>query len=88
MNIHYRYMASGRAQLTPPVGHFGVDRSTFDIARPNLAGALAVVGAIKLGMPLSIWASADTDEARAAAKAELEAKLVIIKAMTGWNGNK
>lgn len=86
MNIHYRIMGSGRDQLTPPAGHFGVDRSTFDIARPNLTGALAIVGAVKLGMPLSIWAAADTTEAKAAAKAELDAKLAIAKAMTGWNG--
>jgi hypothetical protein len=88
IKIHYRYLSEGRKAFTPPAGTVGVDRGLFDLAAPTQAGALALVGAIHLGKTLSVWAAEPTDAARAAAKAEMTAKLVVVSAMTGWDSSK
>ena len=76
VSLHYRIMKSGRDQLVVPAGCYGVDRSSFpDNGVPSVTQSMAVVGAILGGYRLSVWAEADTDAAKEAARQELSRKL-------------
>ena len=78
VKVHYRFMGSGRDQLTPPAGMWGVDRSTFpDSGVPSNVQAMALIGAVNMGMAVSVWTAKDaTDADKAASDAELRKKLV------------
>ena len=77
VKLHYRVMGSGREQLQVPAGMWGVDRSTFpDSGVPSNVQAMATIGAITMGMPVSVWVAKEASEAdKAAARAELTKKL-------------
>jgi hypothetical protein len=83
IKVMFRYRSEGRKAFTPAPGSIGMDRSIFDVAAPTQAGALAIAGALSLGRPLSIWADADTEEARDAAVNETIAKITVAQAMLG-----
>jgi len=76
IKVHYRVMNAGRDQLTPPVGCYGVDRSSFaDTGIPTTVQCMALLGAVALGYTLSVWTKTDDEAGRKAADAELTAKV-------------
>ena len=76
VKLHFRVMNSGREQLIVPPGMYGIDRSSFpETEVPSRTQAMALIGAVAMGMPLSVWVKADTDEGKEEARKELSRKV-------------